>query len=114
MIVKRYADGTYNIIYEKGDHVKVKDVSKYGEQENEHAKEWGEVVSVSGNPLTAKLLINTDDGQIEEYVFNVVPTDENGNELTEEQIMENETISETKIDPIHYKQILKFNEFPDI
>ena len=38
MVVKKYSDGTYNIFYEKGDFVKIKDVSKYGEQENKNAE----------------------------------------------------------------------------
>ena len=38
MVVKKYADGTYNIFYDKGDFVKVKDVTQYGETENARQK----------------------------------------------------------------------------
>ena len=85
MVVKKYSDGTYNIFYEKGDFVKIKDISKYGQTENENAQMWGEVLKVEGKPLTAKLIINTDKGQIGEYVFNVSPVNGEGVELTEEE-----------------------------
>lgn len=111
MVVKKYSDGTYNIFYEKGDFVKIKDTSKYGDQEIENAQMWGEVIKVEGKPLTAKLIIDTEDGQIEEYVFNVVPTNDEGEELTEEEILENETITEKKIEPKDYKKIIKFSDF---
>jgi len=111
MIVKKYSDGTYNIFYEVGDFVKVKDISKYGEQENENAAMWGEVLKVQGKPLTAKLIINTEKGQIEEYVFNVKPTCSKGEELTEEEILANETITEKKIEEKDYKTIIKFEDF---
>ena len=111
MVVKKYSDGTYNIFYEKGDFVKIKDVSKYGKQENENAQMWGEILKVEGNPLTAKLIINTEDGQINEYVFNVLPVNSEGTELTEEEIFENETITEKVIVPENYKKIIKFEDF---
>ena len=111
MVVKKYADGTYNIFYEVGDFVKVKDTSQYGEQEIDNAKMWGEVIKVQGKPLTAKLIINTEQGQIEEYVFNVVPTCKEGDELTEGEILANETITEKKVEDKDYKIIIKFEDF---
>ena len=111
MVVKKYTDGTYNIFYEKGDFVKVKDVTKYGESDNENAQTWGEVLKVEGKPLTAKLIINTDKGQIEEYVFNVSPVNTEGGEFTEEEILSNETITEKKIEQQDYKMIIKFKDF---
>ena len=111
MIVKKYADGTYNIFYDKGDFVKVKDTTQYGEMENANAKMWGEILKVEGKPLTAKLIINTEKGQIEEYVFNVVPVCSKGEELTEKEILENETVTERKIVSQDYKMIIKFEDF---
>ena len=111
MVVKKYTDGTYNIYYEVGDFVKVKDISKYGEQENTNAKMWGEVIKVQGKPLTAKLIIDTEKGQIEEYVFNVIPTCSYGDELSEDEILENETVTEKKIEEKDYKKIIKFEDF---
>lgn len=111
MVVKKYADGTYNIFYEVGDFVKVKDISKYGEQENENAQMWGEVIKVEGKPLTAKLIIDTGEGQIGEYVFNVLPVNNEGVELTEEEILANETVTERKIEETDYKTIIKFEDF---
>ena len=111
MVVKKYSDGTYNIFYEKGDFVKIKDVSKYGEQENKNAQMWGEILKVEGKPLTAKLIINTEKGQIGEYVFNVLPVNSEGTELTEEEILANETVTEKKIEPQDYKKIIKFEDF---
>jgi len=111
MVVKKYSDGTYNIFYDKGDFVKIKDISKYGEQEIDNAQMWGEVLKVEGKPLTAKLIINTENGQIEEYVFNVMPVNKKGEELTEEEILENETVTEKKIEPKDYKKIIKFEDF---
>lgn len=111
MIVKKYADGTYNIFYEVGDYVKVKETSKYGEGEMENANKFGEVVKVTGNPVTAKLTIDIEDGQIEEYVFNVVPSNEEGEVLTQEDISKNETITEKKYSEKDYKKIIKYNDF---
>jgi hypothetical protein len=111
MVVKKYSDGTYNIFYEMGDFVKVKDVSKYGEQDIENAQMWGEVTKVEGKPVTAKLTIDTKNGQISEYVFNVIPVNKDGEELTEDQILKNETITERKIEPKDYKKIIKFQDF---
>jgi len=111
MVVKKYSDGTYNIFYEKRDFVKIKDISKYGQQENQNAQMWGEVFKVEGKPLTAKLIINTEKGQIEEYVFNVLPVDSSGVELTEEEILSNETVTERKIEDGDYKMIIKFEDF---
>jgi hypothetical protein len=111
MNVKKYTDGTYNIFYEVGDFVKIKDISKYGEQSIDNAQMWGEILKVDGKPLTAKLSINTKKGQIEEYVFNVIPVNNKGEELTEEQILSNSTITETIIKPENYKNIIKFNNF---
>jgi hypothetical protein len=111
MVVKKYSDGTYNIFYEKGDFVKIKDISKYGQQEIENAQMWGEVIKVEGKPLTAKLIIDTGDGQISEYVFNVLPVNAEGVELTEEEILDNETVTERKIEQKDYKTIIKFKDF---
>lgn len=111
MIVKKYLDGTYNIFYGKGDFVKIKDIGKYGDQEIENAQMWGEVLKVEGKPLTAKLIINTENGQIEEYVFNVLPVNQKGEELTEEEILENERVTERKIESKDYKAIIKFEDF---
>ena len=111
MVVKKYTDGTYNIFYEVGDFVKIKDISKYGEQENDNAQMWGEVLKVQGKPLTAKLIIDTDKDQVEEYVFNVIPTCSKGDELTEEEILKNETITEKKIEEKDYRKIIKFEDF---
>lgn len=111
MVVKKYSDGTYNIFYDKGDFVKVKDTTKYGEAENDNAQAWGEVLKVEGNPITAKLIINTEKGQIEEYVFNVVPTCSKGDELTEEEILANESVTERKIEKEDYITIIKFENF---
>ena len=111
MVVKKYADGTYNIFYDKGDFVKVKDVTQYGETENANAQMWGEVLKVEGKPLTAKLIINTEKGQIEEYVFNVVPVCPEGDELTDKEILDNEAVTEKKIVPNDYKRIIKFEDF---
>jgi len=111
MVVKKYSDGTYNIFYEKGDFVKVKEISKYGQQENENAQAWGEVLKVEGKPLTAKLIINTEKGQISEYVFNVLPVNKEGIDLTEEDILSHETVMEREIVPENYKKIIKFSDF---
>jgi len=111
MVVKKYSDGTYNIFYEAGDFVKVKDISRYGDQEMDNAQMWGEVIKVDGKPLTAKLTIDTQNGQIEEYVFNVKPVNEEGEELTEDDILENETVTERKIQSEDYKKIIKFKDF---
>jgi hypothetical protein len=111
MVVKKYSDGTYNIFYEVGDFVKVKDISRYGDQEMGNAQMWGEVIKVEGKPLTAKLIIDTQDSQIEEYVFNVKPSNDEGEELTEEEILENETVTERKIEMEDYKKIIKFENF---
>ena len=110
MIVKKYSDGTYNILYEPGDFVKIKEKSEYGDSDLPNADKWGEVVKVTGKPVTAKLTIDTEDGQVEQYVFNVIPVDNDGVELTEEQILSNSDISETnKI--TDYKNIIKFDDF---
>lgn len=109
MVVKKYSDGTYNIFYEKGDFVKIKDTSKYGDQEIENAQMWGEVIKVEGKPLTAKLIIDTEDGQIEEYVFNVKAVNDQGEELTDDDILKNEVVNEKTIKD--YKKIIKFSEF---
>lgn len=109
MNVKKYADGTYNIIYETGDYVKVKEKTKYSDDVSKNANKWGEIVKIIGKPITAKLTINIGDGEIDEYVFNVKPVNENGEELTEEQILQNTQITEEiKRD---YKNIIKFNDF---
>lgn len=72
---------------------------------------WGEVLKVEGKPLTAKLIINTESGQIGEYVFNVLPVNSEGTELSEEEILANETVTEKKIEPKDYKKIIKFEDF---
>lgn len=111
MVVKKYSDGTYNIIYDKGDYVKIKKVSKYGGKPLDNADIWGEITNITGNPLTSKLTINTENGQIEEYSFNVVPSNEEGVELTDEEILNNEVISEKIIKNTDYKNIIKFKDF---
>jgi hypothetical protein len=85
MIIKKYFDDTYNIQYQIGDYVKVKNNPKFGEADDSEEK-WGEVKFISGKPLTAKLTIETEDGEtIEQYIWNVKPTDENGNLLTDDE-----------------------------
>jgi hypothetical protein len=103
MKIKIYNDETFNIFYEIGDFVKIKDDNN-----------WGEVVRISGKPITAKLSINTDDGEIDEYVWNVVPVDENGVEITKEQLFKMIPVKENKnykIEMFSDRTILKFEEF---
>jgi len=111
MVVKKYADGTYNIFYEVGDFVKIKDVTKYGQTDNENAEMWGEILKVEGKPITAKLIINTENGQVSEYVFNVLPVNEEGVALSEEEILANETVTEKKKVHIDYRKVIKFEDF---
>lgn len=94
MKVKIYFDNTFNMQYEVGDYVKIQNNPKFGPENNDEGK-WGEVISISGKPLTAKLTIETEDGEkIENYVWNVKPTNENGEILSDDQIFNYSTIVE--------------------
>ena len=94
MKIKKYKDGTFNIFYEVGDIVKVIDNDKYSTKKSENVGKWGDVSRVKGNTVTAKLTIDVDGGEIEEYVWNVVPVDEEGNEIPKEKLMDFQTIKE--------------------
>ena len=94
MKIKTYKDGTFNIFYEVGDIVKIIDNDKYSTKKSENVGKWGDVSRVKGNPVTAKLTIDVDGGEIEEYVWNVVPVDEEGNEIPKEKLMDFQTIKE--------------------
>ncbi len=114
MKVKKYDDNTINIHYEIGDYVKVKHNLKFGSPDEKENK-WGRVVKVIGKPLTAKLMIETDKGNIESFVWNVKPTDEDGNLLNKEEIIEQSKVVETldfNLDVINdnNKKIIKFSE----
>lgn len=112
MKIKIYHDKTFNIFYEKGDFVKIKENEKYGKPENVGL--WGSISKVTGKPITAKLTINTEKGTVEEYVWNVVPVDETGKEITEKQLFEMVPVKESKnyeIDLSSDRKILKFQEF---
>jgi hypothetical protein len=104
MKVKKYKDGTFNIFYEVGDMVKVVDNDKYSTKKSENIGKWGEIVKMKGNPVTAKLTIDVDGGQIEEFVWNVIPSDESGNEIPSEDL--------DKIQPVREGlRIKRFDEF---
>ena len=112
MKIKIYNDKTFNIFYEKGDFVKIIKNEKYGKPENIDL--WGEVLKVTGKPITAKLTINTEKGEIEEYVWNVVPVDEKGVEITKDQLFKMVPVKENKnyeIEMFSDRTILKFKEF---
>ena len=114
MKIKIYHDKTYNIFYEKGDYVKVKQNEKYGKVSNDE-NVWGTVLKVSGKPLTAMLTIKlSEEETIQEYVWNVIPVDENGREITSEQLFKLYPLTESKNYEIKLspgRKILKFEEF---
>ena len=102
MKIKIYNDKTYNIFYDNGDYVKLK---------KEKGTVWGKVIKVTGKPITAKLTIETKDGVIDEYVWNVIPTTEDGTEITRDQLFEMIPVEESySIDNID-RTIIKFNDF---
>jgi len=110
MKIKIYNDKTFNIFYEKGDFVKIKENEKYSKPENVGL--WGEVIKLTGKPLTGKLTIKVDDKEIEEYVWNVVAVDEDGKEITKEQLFKMVPVKENyEIDMSIDRKILKFEEF---
>lgn len=104
MKVKRYKDGTLNIFYDVGDMVKVVDNDKYSSKKTENEGLWGEVTKIKGKPVTAKLTIDTKSGEIEEFVWNVIPVDEMGNEIPKDELSEFQSVKESR-------RIKRFNEF---
>jgi hypothetical protein len=101
MKIKIYHDKTYNIFFEEGDYVKVK-------KDND----FGKVLKVIGRPITAKLIIETDKGQIEHYVWDVVPVTEEGIDITQEQLFKMIPVTESfDISNNTDNKIIKFNEF---
>jgi hypothetical protein len=114
MKIKKYDDNTINIQYEIGDYVKVKNNPKYGNY-NEKEDKWGKIIKIIGKPLTAKLIILTDNGNIESFVWNVKPSDEDGNLLNKEEIIERSKVVEVldlnlNIINENNKKIIKFSE----
>lgn len=85
MRVKKYDDDTFNIHYEVGDYVKVKHNPKFGESDKTEEM-WGKIIKIIGKPLTAKLVIEVQN-KIEAFVWNVKPTDDEGNILSKEDIL---------------------------
>lgn len=104
MKLKTYKDGTFNIFYEVGDMVKVVDNDKYSTKKSENVGKWGDITKIKGKPVTAKLTIDVDGGEIEEYVWNVVPVDEDGNEIPKDKMKELQSVKESK-------RIKRFDEF---
>lgn len=100
MKIKIYHDKTYNIFFDEGDFVRVKD-----------KKEWGEVVKVTGKPITAKLTIKTDKGLIDEYVWNVIPVTDEGIDITKEQLFKMIPIDESVVIDNNDRKIIKFKDF---
>jgi hypothetical protein len=114
MKIKKYDDNTINIQYEIGDYVKIKHNPKFGNPDDKEDK-FGKIIKVVGKPLTAKLIISTDKGNIESFVWNVKPADEDGNILNKEEIIEQSKVVE-KLDfnlniiNDNNKKIIKFSE----
>ena len=104
MKIKIYNDKTYNIFYDNGDYVKVK---------KEKGSVLGRVIKITGRPITAKLTIETKDGVIDEYVWNVVPVTEDGIEITKDQLFKIVPVTESIYHAIdnNDRTIIKFNEF---
>ena len=114
MKIKKYDDDTINIHYEVGDYVKVKHNVKFGNPDEREDK-WGKIIRVVGKPLTAKLIIETEDENIESFVWNVKPTDEEGNLLTNKEILKIGKVVEMiqiNLNTINenYKKIIKFSD----
>ena len=100
MKIKIYHDKTYNIYYDENDYVKIIKNNI-----------WGKVIKITGRPITAKLTIQTDNGIIEEYVWNVIPVTEDGTDITKEQLFKMIPVNESiNIDNNDGKTI-KFNDF---
>lgn len=104
MKIKTYKDGTFNIFYEVGDIVKIIDNDKYSTKKSENVGKWGYISRIKGKPVTAKLTIEADGGEIEEYVWNVVPVDEEGNEIPKDKFVEFQSVKESR-------RIKRFGEF---
>ena len=100
MKIKIYHDKTYNIYYDVNDYVKVKKNNI-----------WGQVVKITGKPITAKLTIDTDNGIIDEYVWNVIPVTEDGTDITKEQLFKMIPIDESVIIDNNVIKIIKYNDF---
>lgn len=113
MKVKKYDDNTFNIHYEIGDLVMVKHNPKFGAP-SEKENIWGKVTKVAGKPLTAKLTIDTENGNIEDFVWNIKPANEEGKLLSKEEIFSKAQVIEmiqVKLDTINEsKKILKFTD----
>jgi hypothetical protein len=94
MIVKKYYDGSYNLQYEVGDLVRINPKKKYG-MDDTFQPFFGKIVKMMGKPLTAKLFLENDGKKAQSFAWDVSPCDENGQPLTQEQILETGKITES-------------------
>lgn len=104
MKIKIYKDSTYNIFFEKGDHVKIQSNEKYSDPTSKEGV-FGQVVSVSGARLNAKVKFKDKEGEThEEFAWNLVPVDESGKKIPENKLFKLVPTTESFI-------ALKYQEF---
>jgi hypothetical protein len=103
MKIKTYKDGTYNLYFEVGDHVKIKTNDKFGKPSSKDGT-WGKVTKTSGKKVSKVEFKDKDGEKHEEFVWSLIPVDEKGTKIPEDQLFKLTPVKESRL-------IKKFSEF---